>query len=99
MMISQEQREGVMREPWFQILDVWENGRLSLADIAQQVAEETGVPLAEIRGGRRRHYQLRARWKLIERVRVERPDLSSSQVARFLNVDGSTVRGRWRKAA
>lgn len=86
-----------MREPWFRIVEIIEPSGRSMADICVDVAGEFGIRVADIRGGRRNPGLRKARRKAFDMVRMERPDLSSAQVAAFFNVEGSTVRHVWRR--
>lgn len=84
-----------MREPWFRIVSVSERGGRSMADIVKDVAESRGLTVEDLRGWRNTKPIATARHVAWEQIRVERPDLSSSQVARYFRRDGSTVRHRW----
>lgn len=86
-----------MREPWFRIIEVRESGGRSMADIAIEAASRTGTRLSELRGGRQSPGISRARRAAFNAIRLERPDLTSQQVAMFFNVEGSTVRHAWRR--
>lgn len=85
----------MFREPWFRIIDITEPRGLSLADIAKQEAEKAGVELDVLRGKSQKHGIVRIRRAIYRRIRIERPDLSSSQVAKFMRKDSSTVRHEW----
>lgn len=88
--------EPEFRKPWFRILSVREKSGRSIADIAKEVCTEFDVPVADVRGPRTYSEALKARREFMTRVFYERPDLSSNQVAIFLNKEGSTVRHFWR---
>lgn len=85
-----------MREPWFRIIEVREPSGRSIADIAKQAANEFGMRLSDMRD--RRYPSARsARRRALQMIRTERRDLSSSQVAAFFGMEGSTVRHVWRR--
>lgn len=84
-------------KPWFRIIEVRERSGLSLADIARQEADRAGVRLADMRGPCRMHNVSRARRAVYCRVRLERPDLTSSQVGRFMRKEASAIRHTWRQ--
>ena len=88
-----------MRKPWFHVIEVWEPGGRSMADIVNDVVRETGVSLAEIRSLLQFAPVCKARNMAYLRIRAERRDLTSGEVAHFLRKDGSTIRRAWRKAA
>lgn len=88
----------MIKKPWFSIIDVTEKRGRSMADIAAEVAREHRVSLTELRGERHLKYVCAARMEAMVKVRAERPDLSSAQVAAYFNRDPSTVRHTWRKA-
>lgn len=85
----------MFREPWFRIIDVTEARGLSLADIARQEAEKGNVTVAELRGASQMHNLGRVRRAIYRRARLERPDLSSSQIAQYMRKCSSTVRHAW----
>lgn len=87
----------MFRDPWFQIIDVTEPRGLSLADIARQEAEQAGVAIDQVRGKCQKAPLVRTRRAIYRRVRVERPDLTSTQVAIYMRKDGSTIRHEWRR--
>lgn len=88
-----------MREPWFRILDVTEDRGRSIADIAAEVALESGVNLRVMRSPLMLDHILAARDKALARIKQERPDLTSSQVGAYFRRDPSVVRHHWRKMA
>ena len=85
----------MFREPWFRIIDIIDPRGASLAEIARQEAEKAGVTVEDIRGMRRQRNLVRVRFAVYRRAKLERPDLTSSQVARFMRKDSSTVRHAW----
>jgi hypothetical protein len=84
------------RKPWFQILEVIEPRGRSMADIVNEVVKRRKVSLREVLGARQHEYLLEARREIYEAIRAERPDLSSNQVGKFMNRDGSRIRHFWR---
>jgi chromosomal replication initiation ATPase DnaA len=63
--------------------------------IEEIVAEKLnfhGVSLVELRGARQSMRLRQVRREALEAVWLERPDLSSGQVAKYFNREGSTVR-------
>ena len=87
----------MFRDPWFRIIDVTEPRGLSIADIAREEAEKAGVSLDQLRGRTRKHDVVDVRRRVYDRARVERPDLSSSQIANYMRKDASSVRHAWRR--
>lgn len=85
------------REPFFHILDVTETQGRSIADIAAEVSIECGVNLRVMRSPLMIEHIIAARDKALARIRQERPDLSSRQVAAYFNRDPSAVRHSWRR--
>lgn len=79
-------------KPWFRVVSVHEKMGTSMADIAMDVARDCGIRLADMRTNCRRKHVVRARWEAYRRIRTERPDLSSAQIAMFFGVEGSSVR-------
>lgn len=86
-----------MRTPWFQIIDVVEPRGRSIADIAAECAEEFGVNLNVLRSPLMFDHIVDARHKTLARIRQERPDLRSHQVAAYFHRESSTIRHSWRK--
>jgi chromosomal replication initiation ATPase DnaA len=81
-----------MRKPWFSIIEVIERSGRSLADIVGEVAREHEVSLVDLRGNRQPARLRVVRKEVVRRVWSERPDLSSSQIGKFLNRDPSAIR-------
>jgi chromosomal replication initiation ATPase DnaA len=71
---------------------MFENQRRPLVSILREVSEEFGVTVHALRGLRRSARLAGARRQFYLRAMAERDDLSSSEVARAINRDGSTVR-------
>lgn len=86
-----------MRDPWFRIIEVREAGGRSMADIAREAADAFGVRLADLMGKRKHPVSRKARRSALNAIRLERTDLSSTQVAMFFDVEASTVRHVWRR--
>lgn len=89
----------MFRKPWFRIEAVFENGRRSLADIARDVCERHGITLDDLRSERRNARVYAPRLEFYHATRIERPDLTSSQIARFVCKSPEAVRQGWSKAA
>lgn len=87
------------REPFFEILDVTELRGRSMADIAAEVLKGRKADMKEVRSDRRDRRIAAVRKEIVRRFKVERCDLSSEQVARFLKLDPTTIRHHWRKMA
>jgi chromosomal replication initiation ATPase DnaA len=81
-----------MRKPWFSIIEVIERSGRSLADIVGEVAREHEVSLDDLRSNRQPPVLRAVRREVVKRVWRERPDLSSTQIGRFLNRDASSIR-------
>jgi chromosomal replication initiation ATPase DnaA len=90
-MLAQE-----FRKPFFEIIDVVEKRGRPIADIVNEVARRFKVPVPDLRGPRQSKRLRAARREAYRMIYGERPDLSPSTVANFLNRDGSTIRRRWR---
>lgn len=88
----------MFKEPWFRIIAVHEAKGPSIADIAVRVSDETGIPLAEMRGARQTRPIVKARRRVFCEARALRPDLSSEVIARYFNREGDAVRHAWRAA-
>lgn len=86
----------MLKEPFFEILDVSDHHGRSMADIAAEVIREKWVSLETVRGERRDRFITSVRRLIISRFKAERADLSSEQIGRFLKMDPSTVRYHWR---
>lgn len=84
------------KKPWFRIVEVVEPTGRTMADIAAEIAAKRLVPLKDMRGSSRRHEISRARWAAYRQIKLERPDLTSTQVAMYFNRDASSVRHAWR---
>lgn len=87
----------MFRDPWFRIVEIIDTCGLSLADIVKETAEKHRLRIEDIRGDRRSRRLAAARKEICERARLERPDLTSSQIGFFLRKEGSTVRHAWRQ--
>lgn len=87
------------REPFFEIIDVVEPRGRSMGDIAADVLKGRRVGINEVRSDRRDRFIVNIRKEIISRFMRERRDLSSGQMAIFLNMDASTIRHHWRKLA
>lgn len=85
----------VMRPPWFSIIEVIEPRGRSMHDIASGIAARHCISMALLRGQRRSTTLFAVRKKIYQQIKIERPDLSSGAVARFMNRDGSSVRHAW----
>jgi len=83
-----------MKQPWFCIIEC---DRRSMTEIVSEIAGRYHVRVADIIGHRRTPVLGMARQEAYDVIRVERPDLTSGQVARFLNRESSTIRHAWRK--
>lgn len=88
-----------MRKPWFEILEVTEARGPTMHDIVAEVSETHGVHPGVIRGARQDKQAIKARHAALVRVKRERPDLPSTQVALYFRRDSSTIRHHWRKAS
>ena len=87
----------MLKKPWFRIIGVYEGGKRSMADIAAEVARDRGIGLHEMRGEAKPGYVVDARFEAYRRIRQERPNLSSSQVAAYFNKEPSSIRHAWRR--
>lgn len=68
-----------------------------MGDIAADVLKVRRVSINEVRSDRRDRFIVNIRREIIGRFMRERRDLSSGQMAIFLNMDSSTIRHHWRK--
>jgi chromosomal replication initiation ATPase DnaA len=64
----------------------------SVEEIVSESLERHGVSLVELRGHRQSDRLKAARGEALVRVWKERPDLSSGEVGRYFNREGSSVR-------
>lgn len=85
----------MFREPFFRIIDVHEAKGRSVADIVAEVATERGINIRVLRSPLQLGHIASARHEAIARIKAERPDLSSAQVAAYFNRNASTIRHSW----
>lgn len=64
----------------------------SMEQIVADSLRQHGVSLVEFRGHRQSDHLRKVRAEALANVWLERPDLSSGEVGRYFNRDGSTVR-------
>ena len=64
----------------------------SIEEIVSEILDKAGVSLVEFRGHRQSLRLREVRAAAMLKVWAERPDLSSGEIARYFNREGSTVR-------
>lgn len=82
----------MFREPWFCILDVVDPRGRSIAEISAEAAREMKVPLEVLRGTLYSQRLHQKRLVVYSRIKAERPDVRSDQIARYFNREASTIR-------